>query len=123
MNLATASASTALAAAGALQNNGTLRLYAGTIPATPETALSGQTLLATFTFAATAFGTPSFAAGLESATAAFVSNSVLPATNGTVAWARALRSDGTTVFGDFTVGTSGTDIIVANTSLVTTINV
>lgn len=123
MNLATASASTSLAAAGALLNNGTLRLYSGTIPTTPETAVGAQVLLATFTFAATAFGTPSFAAGLESATASFVSNSVLPGNAGTVAWARALRSDGTTVFADFTVGTTGTDIIVANTSLVTTINV
>lgn len=123
MNLATAAGGTAVSAVGALMNNGSLRLYSGTIPATPETAISSQVLLATFTFAATAFGAPSFAGGLSSATAAFVSNSVLPGAAGTVTWARALQSNGTTVVADFTVGSTGTDIIVANTALVTTINV
>lgn len=123
MNLATNSASVAMAAVTALLNNGSLKLYTASIPATPETAIAAQTLLATFTFSATAFGTPSFASGNESATASFVSNSLLPGANGTVAWARALKSDGTTVVADFTVGTSGTDIIIANTALVTTINV
>lgn len=123
MNLATASASTGVSAVGALCNNGSLRMYSGTIPTTPETAITSQTLLATFTFSATAFGTPSFSGGLSSATASFTSNSVLPGNAGTVTWARALASNGTTVVADFTVGTSGTDIIVANTSLVTTINV
>jgi hypothetical protein len=123
MNLAIAPAGTAVTAVGALMNNGTLRLYTGTIPVTPETAIGAQVLLATFTFAATAFGAPTFAGGLSSANAAFVANSVLPGAAGTVTWARALQSNGTAVVADFTVGATGTDIIVANTALVTTINV
>jgi hypothetical protein len=123
MNLATNTASVALAAATALLANGKLRFYSGTIPATPETAIGAQVLLSEFTFAATPFGAPSFSAGLSSALGAFVAASLLPTTAGTVAFARALKSDGTTVVADFTVGTSGTDIVIANVGLVTTINV
>lgn len=123
MNLSTAAASAAMAAVGNLANGGTLRMYTGTIPTTPETAIGAQTLLATFTFSATAFGTPAFNSPNETIDASFVASSVTPVANGTVAWARALASNGTTVIGDFSVGTSGTDIIIGNTALTTTINV
>lgn len=123
MNLATNTASVGLAAMAALANGGTLKLYSGTIPATPQTAIGAQTLLATFTLNTPAFGTPTYNSPNETTDASFVSNSVTPVANGTVAWARLLKSDGTTVVGDFSVGTSGTDVVIGNTSLVTTINV
>jgi hypothetical protein len=122
MNLAQNTASVALAAGCALLANGKLRFYSGTIPATPETAITSQVLLAELTFAATPFGAPSFSGGLSSALAAFVSASVLPGANGTTAWARAVKSDGTTVVCDYSVGVSASDIIIANTTLSTSIN-
>lgn len=105
MNTAQNTASTAVAAAGALSNSGTLVLLSGTMPATPETALSGNTTLATGTFAATAFGTPSFSGGNMQATATFTGN-VNPAVNGGATFARHYKSDGTTVIADYTVGSA-----------------
>ena len=55
MNLSQAAAAAALAAIGALLNSGTAVLYSGVQPASPETALSGNTALATFTFTSAAF--------------------------------------------------------------------
>ena len=119
MNLATASASAALAAVTTLLNGGTLVFYSGTQPITPETALSGNTALVTFTFAATAFGAPSFSSPNEQATATFSASSVSPTAQGTATFARGLASNGTTVVADFTVGTTGTDIIIGNTGVQT----
>jgi hypothetical protein len=175
-------ASNALAVVTNFLSNGYLRLYSGTQPSTPETALSGNTLLATFQFATPAFGSASLSSGYEQQTASFAASSVAPAANGTVTFARAsinalswatstsysygqivtsnsnlyfctkagtsssssgsapsgttipYTSDGTvvwqyiaastaTVVADFTVNTSGADIIIGNNVLSTTINV
>jgi len=121
MNLAQASSSAALAAVGALCNNGTLKFYTASMPASPETAVAAQTLLATFTFSASAFGAPTYSSPNETMAASFVASSVTPAANGTVAWARAFKSDGTTVVADFTVGTSASDILVASTTISTSV--
>jgi hypothetical protein len=94
-------------------NTGYLRFYSGTPPATVDAALSGNTLLAECRFAATAFGTP--AAG--SATANAITADSDADASGTVSFARSLQSDGTTVVEQFTVGTSGTDIIVPTTTV------
>jgi hypothetical protein len=179
LNLATVSAINALTSVTELLSGGSLRLYSGTQPATPETTLSGNTLLATFTFASPAFGSASLTGGNEQMTASFSPASVAPGNNGTVTFARASMlvgtwtgnatysygnivtnssnlyfctkagtanssggptttvpsiTDGTvqwqylgastaTVVADFTVGTSGTDIIIGNSVLSTTINV
>lgn len=103
MNTGQATASAALAAAGALSNNGTLVLLNGTMPATPETALSGNTTLATATYSATAFGTPSYSSPNMQATGSFTGN-VNPAANGGCTFARGYQSNGTSATADYTVG-------------------
>lgn len=105
MNTAQATASAALSAACALSNGGTLVLLNGTMPATPETALSGNTTLATGTYSATAYGAPSYASGYMTATASFTGN-VNPAANGGATFARGYKSDGSTVTDDYTVGSA-----------------
>lgn len=85
-------------------NGAKLRIYDGSRPATGGTA---TTLLAEFTL-----GTP-FAAGA----AAGVLSPTLPsnttgAAAGTATWGRIVQSDGTTHVADFSVGTSGTDVVL-----------
>ena len=123
MNLSVAGGTAALNAICALLNSGTLVFYSGTQPTTPETALSGNTALVTFTFGATAFGSATTSGGYEIETASFVSNSVAPTAAGTVTFARATGSNGTTIVADFTVGTSATDIVIGNTAIQTGVNV
>src|SRR6185437_9794696 len=103
MNTAQNTASVALSAACALSNNGTLVLLSGAMPATPEAALSGNTTLATLTYAATAYGAPSWSSPNMQATASFTGNAN-PVANGGATFARAYKSDGTTATADFTVG-------------------
>lgn len=103
MNTAQNTASVALAAAGVLSNNGTLVLLSGTMPATPETALSGNTTLATATYSATAYGAPTYSSPNMQATASFTGNAN-PVANGGCTFARGYKSDATTVTGDYTVG-------------------
>jgi hypothetical protein len=94
-------------------NSGYLRFYSGTPPATVDTALSGNTLLASCTFSATAFAT---ASGGSATANAITADSDADA-SGTVSFARAFESDGTTAIEQFTVGTSGTDITVPTTTV------
>jgi hypothetical protein len=94
-------------------NNGYLRIYSGTRPTNPDTALSGNTLLAELRFSATAFGASS--GGVKTANA--ITQGTAAAT-GTASFFRALKSDGSTAVIDGTVGTSGTDAIIGNTSIV-----
>ena len=84
---------------------GTIKLYTATIPTNADTALGAQTLLATLTFNATAFGAAS--SGVATANA-IVSDTSADAT-GTVTWARIANGAGTTQM-DVVVGTSGEDI-------------
>lgn len=95
-------------------NSGKLRLYSGTRPTDADTALSGNTLLAELTMNATSFGAAS--GGVLTANA-ITSDSTADAT-GTATFARLLESDGTTAIADFSVGTSGTEIILNTTSIV-----
>lgn len=94
-------------------NNGYLRIYSGTRPTNPDTALSGNTLLAELRFNATAFAAAS--GGTKTANA--ITQGTAAAT-GTASFFRALKSDGTTAVVDGSVGTSGTDAIIGNTSIV-----
>lgn len=121
MNLSQTSAIAALNAVTALMNGGSLTFYAGAMPATPETALSGNTALATFIFASAAFGAPAYTSPSEKATASFVNATVTPLASGTATFARVLKSDGATVVADLTVGTSGTDLVVSSTAISTTV--
>jgi hypothetical protein len=92
--------------------SGTIKVYSGTQPATADTALSGNTLLATFTCSATAFGSAS--SGV--ATLAGTPLSATAAATGTASFFRAADGGGTTVF-DGNVGTSGCDLNLNTTSI------
>lgn len=94
-------------------NNGFIEFYTGTKPANANTALSGNTLLATLTFGATAWG--SAVAGVLTANP--ITSGTAVAT-GTATFARMYKSDGTTVLGDVDVATSGAGINLNSTSIV-----
>ena len=96
-----------------LANNGYIKIYDGTQPSTPETAISTQNLLATLRFNATAFGAASN--GVLTANAI---SQVTIAASGTAAWFRCQESDGTTPLFDGSVGTSGCDMNIAATTLI-----
>lgn len=177
MNLSQYSGALALVGYTNLYGGATLTLYSGTMPVSPETALSGNTALVAFTFATPGFtGVPTTSGGFDKLTASFTSNSANPTNTGTATFARATfpsnawqsshaytrgaivsnsssyyvctvsgtsagsggpgttaygivdgtaawdyigatASAGVTVLGDYTVGTSGTDIIIGNTNV------
>lgn len=98
-----------------LADNGYLRIYDGTQPATADTAISTQTLLAELRFNATA--APAASNGVLTFNAITQDSSAN--NTGTASWFRALASDGTTVLFDGAVGTSGSDMNIATTSIVT----
>lgn len=117
MKIAAATGSAALNAVKALPDAGTLIIYSGTQPTNPDTAISGNTALATFTFSATSFGSNSSSGGFQQATASFSASTVTAAATGTATFARLLKTDGTTVVADVTVGTSGADVNLNSTSI------
>lgn len=97
----------------ALLNNGYLRIYSGTQPANANTALSGNTLLAELRFSATA--APAASNGVITFNA--ITSDSSADNTGTATFFRALKSDGTTVVFDGTVGTSSANMIIATTSI------
>lgn len=84
-------------------NSGYLRIYSGTKPATADTALSGNTLLAELRFNATA--APAAVNGLLTFNA--ITSDTSNDANGTASFFRAFRSNGTTVEFQGTCGLSG----------------
>lgn len=100
-------------AEAALFNNGYLRIYSGAQPATANTALSGNTLLAELRFNATAFGAA--VDGVLTANA-FTADSAADA-SGTATFFRAFKSDGTSVLMDGSVGTASANLILPTTSI------
>lgn len=96
-----------------LLDNGYLRIYSGTKPATADTALSGNTLLAELRINATS--APAASGGVLTFNA-ITSDSSADAT-GTASFFRAFKSDGTTAVMDGTVGTSSANMIIATTSI------
>ena len=96
-----------LAALVTALNTGYIRLYDGTEPSTPETALSSNTLLAELTFGATS--------GVVSGRV-FTANAITQDSSadaaGTPTFYRAFASDGTTVKLQGTVGLSAADMII-----------
>lgn len=99
-------ANAACDAMAALANSGLLRIYDGSQPATADTAIGAQVLLAELTMNATAFG--SAAAGVATANA--ITSDASANATGTASWFRLVQSNGTTVICDGTVGTSGADL-------------
>lgn len=94
-------------------DNGYLRIYSGTKPATADTALSGNTLLAELRFAATS--APAASGGVLTFNAITADSSA--DASGTASFFRALKSDGTTVVMDGTVGTATANMIIATTTI------
>lgn len=99
----------------ALLNTGYLRIYDGTKPATADTAVTTQVLLAELRFGSPAFG--SAANGV--ATANTITKDSSANATGTASWFRALSSDGTSAVLDGTVGTSGCDMNLASVAIAT----
>lgn len=87
---------------------GTIKIYDGTQPAGPGTAITTQVLLATFTLEDPAFGSASTGVATLDTTP-ILSTTGLAASTAT--WFRAADSTGTAVL-DGSAGTSGTDLIL-----------
>jgi hypothetical protein len=97
----------------ALLNSGKIQIYDGAQPATADTAIGSQVLLAELTFGATAFAAA--VAGVAAANAITQDSSANA--SGTASWFRAVKSDGTAVF-DGSVGTASANLIVNTTAIV-----
>lgn len=97
-----------------LADNGYLRIYDGTQPATADTAITTQVLLAELRFNADA--APSAVDGVLTFNA--ITQDSNANNTGTASWFRALKSDGSTVLFDGTVGVGGSDLNIAITAIV-----
>jgi hypothetical protein len=94
-----------------------LNLYNGVQPTNPDTALSGNTLLATLICNGTAFAAAA-ASGVLTANAIASGTGTAGASTGTNAtFFRLFQSNGTTPVLDGTIGTSAADLILNNTSI------
>ena len=102
-------------------NNGYIRIYSvgSGRPATADTAVTDQVLLAELRFGATAFGAA--ASGVLTANA-ITADASANNTN-TAAWYRCLKADGTTALNDGECGTSGSDMNLNTLSIVAGANV
>lgn len=98
---------------GALLDDGYLRIYDGTRPATADDPVTTQTLLAELRFGSPAFGAA--AAGVITANA-ITQDSAANAT-GTATWYRCVQSDGSTAVQDGSVGTSDANMVLATTAI------
>ena len=96
-----------------LLDNGYLRIYDGTQPANANTAITTQVLLAELRFNATA--APAASGGVLTMNSIAQDSSA--DNTGTATWFRALKSDGSTVVFDGSVGTSGCDLNLGSTSI------
>lgn len=95
-------------------NSGFLRIYDGTQPATADTAIGAQVLLAELTFSATA--APAAVNGLITFNA--IGSDTSANATGTASWFRCFQSNGTTVVMDGSVGTSASNLVLNSTSIV-----
>lgn len=95
-------------------NSGYLRIYDGTQPTDPDTAITTQVKLAELRFGATAF--PAASGGVITANAITSDNDA--AATGTATWYRCFQSDGTTAEMDGSVGTATSNLVMASTSIV-----
>jgi hypothetical protein len=96
-----------------LLDNGYLRIYSGSQPTNADTALGAQVLLAELRFNATS--APAASAGVLTFNA-LTSDTSADAT-GTAAFYRALKSDGSSVVMDGSVGTSSADLVLNSTAI------
>jgi hypothetical protein len=98
----------------AIGASGLLRIYSGTRPTNPDTALAGNTLLAELALSATFAPAPS--GGVLTANA--ISNDTSADATGTAEWGTLTTSGGVRVI-DFSVGTAGADLNLNTVSIVT----
>jgi hypothetical protein len=93
-------------------DGGSVKIFDGTQPATADTAITTQVLLAEATFA-----TPAFAAAVAGVASAhpLTAESDAPA-SGTAAWVRCVTSGGAPVF-DGSCGTSDADCILSSVTI------
>jgi hypothetical protein len=96
-----------------LANGGKLRLYTGAQPATPETAIGAQVLLAEWTMPTPAFGAA--AAGVITANAITAVNALA---TGQATWFRLVKSDGVTPLWDGSAGIGATFNANLNSDLI-----
>lgn len=96
-----------------LLDNGYLKILSGTQPSSANSALSGNTVLATLRFNATS--APSAVGGVLTFNA--ITSDTNAAASGTAAFFRAYESDGTTVVMDGSVGTATANMIIATTTI------
>lgn len=87
--------------------SGFLRIYSGTQPANPDTALSGNTMLANMPCSATF--APNASGGVL--TANTISTETAADNSGTATWASLVTAGGTRIV-DMSAGVSGTDLIL-----------
>ena len=118
MKLAAATADAMLAAITTALSSGKLRIYSGTEPTTADTSLSGNTLLAELTFSATAFPAATASGSDRVITANAITQDSAADADGTATFFRALGSNGTTVVYQGTVGTSGQQLNLSSTNIV-----
>ena len=99
-----------------------IAIYSGTPPAGPDTALSGNTLLVSGVVSS--WGSAAYDSTVSgmAQVATMTSSNYAPAASGTATFARILTS-GSVAKQQLTVGTSGTDVVLGNTSIQTGVNV
>jgi hypothetical protein len=113
VNLSDLSANTQATAFAPSCNGGAVNIYSGPQPASADTAISGQTLLATLTFGSPAWGAAS--SGILTA------NAITPGTgltNGTAAFARLVSASSATI-ADIQVNVSAAGLNLSSTAIVT----
>lgn len=96
-----------------LLDNGYLRIYDGTQPANANTAITSQVLLAELRFNATA--APAASGGVLTMNSITQDSSAN--NTGTATWFRALKSNGSTVVFDGSVGAASCDLNIGSTSI------
>ena len=117
--LSTALRNAALDAAfGSAQNSGKLRIYDGSQPAGPGTAVTSQVLLAELTLNATAW-----AAASGGSKAANAITGAAAVASGTATWFRIVDSSGATAYADGSVGTATSDLTLPTTTITSGVTV
>lgn len=101
-------------------NNGWIKIYSGTAPATANAAITGTLLVGDARFNATAFGAPGATAGGRIITAAAITSDSAADAGGTPTHFRAFKLDGTTVMfqGTVTVTGSGGEMTIDSVPIV-----
>ena len=127
IRIASAAAIAACNAINALVDGGSaggkLNIYAGSRPATVDTAVSGQTLLVSFTLGDPSFGAATDVTDGGQATANSIA-AVQAAATGTATWFRVFDSDNAPIFdGDVTNTAGSGDLKLSSVSIVSGIDV